>query len=568
MQVKHLRSNLFVERQVERPVATFLRNEQTWFSQFTSRQTRYEGWFLGCEAQLPHTYFKFLERVTVTPYESLPPQEITVMTNQTRFSWEKASLTFALSTKNGMVVQASQPVPFQLTLDMRGIYSTPDMGRIYRVQEENGLLISYQDDTLIGPLFLHIRGPFRARSLIGAEWKHYAYPRDTARNSGPDNLYCYELPPLLGERLNMGCGFSKEEALAGSLEAEQLILTQQPMPNAGNAQTIAQTSVVDAMGYLTTKDGVYAGFPWFHQFWSRDELITGLGLPHEAQIKMIERYVSLPLEHGELPTYAGSGTTCADGIGWLALLMKESGYIPSSAEVFFKGALEGLNQSRRTPSGLIWSGHNATWMDTIGRSGFRLEIQCMYALVQELLFTITGENQYREQQKEILQTIRHFMFVEGRLLDGLEDDMQPDLRVRPNIFLAYLLQPSLLDGEAWEHCFETAILELSTPWGGLASLSSRDSAFQPLSTGENNHSYHQGDSWFFVNNLAALAIKRHGSPKLQHIAEKLLASSTEEVLWQHFLGMPGEIASAQTGESWGCGIQGFSGGAYLKALGQ
>ena len=573
MIVRHIHNNHYVERQVDQPVAVFLRSSGAWFSQFTSRQSRYEGWFLGNEQDVPHQYYKILERISIAPHENAPPTKIVTRTTGSRLEWDAANLTIVPVDKSGLVAASDKPVPMVLSLDMRHIYAYPGYGRSYKIEDdESGILISYTDSTLDQTLYLHIRGNYKAINIQEATWNQQRYPRDTVRHSAPDTLFTYTLPPLLTSRLHLGCGLTIEEAKAGSSAAESAVIPQFSADHPGDPVEIAKHTVQRSLQFLTTPDGIYAGFPWFHQFWSRDELITALGIPEDQQLELIKKYLELPLHEGELPTYRGSGTICADGVGWLALLIKEYGiahFSPDLREkmkVFFGEAREQLNIHRRTPSGLIYSGHNATWMDTIGRTGFRIEIQCMYGLVLDILHQLTGSNQYRQEHLETLTTTRHFFFHNGTLLDGLYDDMTQDTNHRPNGFIAYLIQPALLSSQEWAECFKSDIAALKTSWGGLTSLASGSDGYQDHSTGENNHSYHQGDSWFFVNNLAALALKRHGHQSFAPIQQKLLSSSTEEILWQHFLGMPGEIASAADGASWGCGIQGFSGGAYLKAL--
>jgi glycogen debranching enzyme len=154
--------------------------------------------------------------------------------------------------------------------------------------------------------------------------------------------------------------------------------------------------------------------------------------------------------------------------------------------------------------------------------------------------------------------VRSVFYHKGVLKDGSDDNT-----IRPNCFLAYLLQPELLKAQEWERAFGSALATLRTSWGGLASLDRNDPAFQAKSTGENNLSYHQGDSWFFVNNLAGVALSRLGMKVFKPVVEELLKSSTEEILWKHVAGQAGEIASAADGESWGCGTQAFSAGTYL-----
>jgi glycogen debranching enzyme len=196
-------------------------------------------------------------------------------------------------------------------------------------------------------------------------------------------------------------------------------------------------------------------------------------------------------------------------------------------------------------------------MDTIGREGCRIEIQAMYALMHELLGSLTGEEQWEKDRAALRELIKRFFFKRGTLWDGHTDET-----IRPNVFITYLLQPDLLTATEWERVFGTALSALRTTWGGLTSVDRRDPGFVAISSGEDNRSYHKGDSWFFINNLAALALHRINIKQFKPVVEELLASSTKEILWKHVAGQAGEIASANDGTSWGCGTQAFSAGTF------
>ena len=187
----------------------------------------------------------------------------------------------------------------------------------------------------------------------------------------------------------------------------------------------------------------------------------------------------------------------------------------------------------------------------------------MYALLLDLLHSLTGQEEYHQERIIILGKIREHFWQGSYLADGLGDTT-----IRPNVFLAYLLQPDLLSETQWYTCFDTALKALSTPWGGLSSLDRDHPDFHGFSTGENNQSYHNGDSWFFINNLAAIAMHRLNLHHFGKAIISILQSSTDEILWHNMIGMPGEISSAYELDSYGCGLQAFSGGAYLALLDQ
>jgi glycogen debranching enzyme len=455
---------------------------------------------------------------------------------------------------------------------MRGIYLQPEEGRTYTVtQERGGYLVSYTDPLLAGTtLYLAIHSPEKLPKPT-VTWKQVHYGRDAQRYSEPSNLYVVGLGTATVSSLNLGIGLTADQAHAGAQAASILKPATFAAQPTASPEVVAQHLTEQALQNLHVRSGYYAGFPWFHQHWSRDELITGLGLPLPEQLTLITRYLGTSTDLGELPTFVGSGTYCADGVGWLALLVREVGLnnLPeqtrSELTTFLQGAVSGLNQSRKTPTGLIWSGHNTTWMDTIGRVGCQIEIQAMYGLCLQLLAELTGNTQLEADRQSHLDTIRHTLF-QDYLRDGLREDLSLSDELRPNIFLAYLIQPDLLSAEQWDATFKVVLDACWTKWGGVTSLSWKNPLFQAQSTGENNLSYHQGDSWFHVNCLTAIALHRHNHEAYTNVISQLRSSACSELLWQHYLGAPGEIASAESGASWGCGIQGFAGGPLVKLL--
>lgn len=589
MRIEHLRSTGSVSADVHAPVALFLRNTAGWFSQYTRRQSRYEGLYLTDYDTQPNRMFKLLERIEIldSTGAALAPQTMRIGEASTQLAFPNTVATFQIPGGGcGLRMLCTIGVPIRLSLDMREIYAQPDTERIYSAEHYgDGLLISYTDPFLAErTLYLHIRGLAweYSNSLVedlhaAATWQEAIYPRDAARNSYPDRCYTFVLPPTHAQTLSFGGAWTREEAAAASWAAwAQPNIEPSTSSHETSAVEVAKSAVQQSLWWLRTDAGYYAGYPWFHQIWSRDELITALGLPPEEQIAMIRRYLTLPILHGELPTFAGSGSTCADGVGWLALLIREHGLVNleesdrESARKLFVEAVRQLRAERQSPSGLIHSGWNATWMDTIGRTGYRIEIQAMYSLVLQLLAELTNDStesqRWHSEWQEAMHAIRHRYYSDGYLVDGFEENQEVDPRKRPNVFLAYLLQPDLLNQSEWESCMEVVAAACATTWGGLTSLERVDSAFQPVSTGQDNRSYHNGDSWFFVNNLAALAMWRCNQQKFSVQIEELITSSTSEVLWQNILGCAGEIASASDGTSWGCGVQGFSGGGYVAAL--
>jgi hypothetical protein len=571
MRVRHSAPEASSRQETDEPVSFLIGGAASWLSLAPVRQSRYEGWYQIDSRSTPAHATRILDRIDyLKDGHAVVPSSLTLADNQAHWGYgDGLHLGMALLPGgHALRIEASRSAPLRITLDIRGAYQQPEFGRLYQITEvERAYHITYSDPLLGSERFLVLLtdgGLERSES-----WQPVSYPWDSARHSPPDHAHIFTLGVVTAKWVALGYGDSLEEARAAAERAAQQDINLMGVgitrPSASESETVqtATSAAARTLELLTTPGGLYAGFPWFHQVWSRDELIAALGLEKEAQQKTVERYLTYTLDRGELPTYQGAGTTCADGLGWLCLLIREMGTdsLPSGLRAqltsFLIEAEAGLRQ-RATPEGFIISGHNATWMDTIGRAGVRVEIQAMYALLLELIAALTGETNWSETRTAFLSQVRDSFWVAPVLSDG-----QGDATVRPNTFLAYLFASDLLDKTSWEMAFTHTLSRLATPWGGLTSLDTSHPDFQKESTGQDNRSYHQGDSWFFINNLAAVVLYRFDKERYKKAISEILGSSTEEILWKHTAGQAGEIASAHSGTSWGCGTQAFSAGTYL-----
>ena len=97
-------------------------------------------------------------------------------------------------------------------------------------------------------------------------------------------------------------------------------------------------------------------------------------------------------------------------------------------------------------------------------------------------------------------------------------------------FLAYYFYPDLFLKSDWEIIFDNALMHLRTSWGGISSLSYKDVEFKENYTGENNLSYHRGDSWYWINNIAAIALQDLNNKKYRRDISKLMMTSTYDIL--------------------------------------
>jgi glycogen debranching enzyme len=156
--------------------------------------------------------------------------------------------------------------------------------------------------------------------------------------------------------------------------------------------------------------------------------------------------------------------------------------------------------------------------------------------------------------------------MHGALLDGLHPDGTPDMTVRPNLFLAWYAAPKLFGDEEWRSFFHAALPRLWLEWGGLASVAKDDPRYRARYTGENVASYHRGDSWYYINNLAAIAMRKVDPVGFKVPIAKIRAASMHDLLSMGFCGHVSEISSAASQEAAGCWSQAWSASTLLELL--
>ncbi|HLC65627.1 MAG TPA: amylo-alpha-1,6-glucosidase, partial [Candidatus Nanoarchaeia archaeon] len=84
--------------------------------------------------------------------------------------------------------------------------------------------------------------------------------------------------------------------------------------------------------------------------------------------------------------------------------------------------------------------------------------------------------------------------------------------------------------------------------------------------GENPKSYHNGDSWFWLNNLAALVMYGVDKKKFKQDIDAIIKSSTEDILWNGAIGHHSELSSASTQKAEGCLAMAWSSAMFVELI--
>ena len=553
MKIRHTLGGEKREKTVDERRSFLLGNDKgdyLWMAEFP--ESRYQGWFITSDRSEEKIY-KIIEDIR-------PVGRSKVDFLENKFSeivrrGDDFEESFSLDSKtNRFIYSLTGGGDLEVVLDMRDSYS--DDYPEYELEDLGGRLLIHaigSDD-----LFLAIEG------YHSYDWLEERFVRnyelDKKRSSPPFEKAVFKALILKGEDFIFSASKNRQEALDNldkKIETKNYQERKEPLDFVV-AERGLDNLVVDGQK-------IYAGFPWFFQFWKRDEAISLRGLNIIDSKKAKNVFWSL-IEEGER---GPRGNKIADGLGWtykraflfLNDLSKEEedkiiSHLRRDVD-FSPGEVLQVTEKKET------------WMDSISREGARIEIQALQLAIYKLGRLLDSENKdkYAKLEEDLSKKVKGIFWDGSILADGYDPETDwVDKTVRPNIFLAYYIYPELLDEESWKICFRRALQELWLDWGGLSTISQEDPRYKPQHTGENPESYHQGNSWFFVNNLAAVAMNRLDEGKFSYEVNKILKASREDLLWNGAVGHHSEVSSAETQKAEGAISQAWSFATYLEAL--
>ncbi|MBN2457717.1 hypothetical protein JXB31_01140, partial [Candidatus Woesearchaeota archaeon] len=489
---------------------------------------------LGIEAEAVKNNFSNIERLSLNAKERFyMPQNKTIL--------------YEVEGHNGYA---------EIVLDCRKMHDFDDAGRMYSMKNEDGMVVfdyvKYTGEDMKEEqyrIYVAISG-FSGYEK-SCRWEKRYYPFDKGRGTENYELFVYNaLRIRIDEKAKIIMTFSesREEAVALARNAEQNYehlkrsndiyknkILQSSLRHDDSEIEMAFKCAVNSVDSLVMEmgksKGIYAGLPWFYQFWSRDETIAVKSLILEERFdearEILLRLTSQIQANGRLSNrYPNSDLGSADSVGWLFLRINDlfaalekknqfKDYLSQDDMVRIKERLSysiSLILDEFVEDGLVRNNPLETWVDTgykdDTRPGFRVEIQAlmlsMYRLMRSLCTMTrnsTKQLSYARLEDVTARKVREVFWKSPVLSDGAADKT-----IRPNIFLVYYIYPWLLSRKEWIECFDHALEKLWLGWGGLSSIDRNSPLFVDSYSGENNRSYHRGDSWFFINNIAAIAM--------------------------------------------------------------
>lgn len=506
---------------------------------------------------------------------------------------------------DALVMGLSEETEFELVLDVKIGDDHRVWGRNYEMlKEDHTLLIKFSkkndardDNALFSDefeVYLAVYAP-KLEYIPLLQWEEHAYAYDEYRHSPPFTRWVFKACKLRAQDVVFAWGSKKQDAIKTAKdvfdardrlkrEREHYVheLVAQVPKGVEKDVRLACQCAVNALDSLIVRDEfVCAGLPWFYQQWARDEIICAKALlimkKYDFVKKALVSYLSRITREGLLPNMIDrdSSLLALDAVGWLLVRLndlldtvakkrielisrREKQHMADAVQQVWSRLVQ-----HRLKDGLFESRQNETWMDTeFGgdtRIGFPIEVQALLLAGSKIVKRLGGKSDLHVA--DVMAAVRKKFLKNNLLLDVIGQSV-----IRPNVFIVAYVFPELLSKKEWEQCFDAVLPRLWLNWGGLSSIDKKHQLFTETYTGEDNKSYHRGDSWFWLNNLAAIVLHRLNHRKFEKYINKILEASTNEILYKGATGFAGEVSSAKELSSHGCVAQAWSAALYIELV--
>lgn len=516
---------------------------------------------------------------------------------------ELSQTMFMPLNHDALVVELSTSAEFELLLDAKISEDNRVWGRNYEVSNEDKTIVvkfskknDARDDNSSQcsefEVFLALYAE-QMEYLPLQTWDEHFYRYDEERHSPPFSRWVFKACRIRAKDFVCAWSLNKKDAIASAknvFESRDRLRRERENyvhsliskgPKISNPEVaLARQCSVNALDCLTIQDShIIAGLPWFYQHWARDEIICTKALMLENNYafakKILFSYLSKINKDGLLLNMSDCETSlfAFDAIGWLffrlnellsATARKKSAILSEKEKAQVVGALETCLSAifkNRFVKGLVQANRKETWMDTeFGqdtREGAPIELQAMMLFMCKMFRKLSGKKDLFSADFE--SAVKKNFFKNKILLDVAGSNV-----VRPNFFIAAYIYPELLSKKEWEDCISSAIPKLWLDWGGFASIEKKNPLFTDTYSGEDNKSYHRGDSWFWLNNLAAIVMHTVAPKKFESHISKIVSASSNEILYEGATGFAAEVSSAKELSSKGCVAQAWSSATFIE----
>ncbi|HUI65737.1 MAG TPA: amylo-alpha-1,6-glucosidase [Bacteroidota bacterium] len=331
---------------------------------------------------------------------------------------------------------------------------------------------------------------------------------------------------------------------------------------------------LDALIMHRGTKGIYAGLPWFDNYWGRDTFISlpgaALVTGRFAEAKEIlrsfaqfQQHDTLSADYGRIPnivTPTDTAYNTADGTPRFVMMVRD--YVERSGDERFGllmyptilRAVEGTLRYHTDSLGFLTHRDAETWMDAVGpdgpwspRGNRANDVQALWAgqlEAAEFFATrvgdVTSARRWNEALVRLRTNFRSLFLRPDGIADRLLADGTADMTVRPNqLFVGPLLSQSERAAMV-----RTVVTQLTYPYG-VASLWQGDDNFHPYHQNEpyypKDAAYHNGTVWTWLQGPLISELCRCGS---EDVAFALTENSVHQILDRGAVGTQSELLDA------------------------
>ena len=350
-------------------------------------------------------------------------------------------------------------------------------------------------------------------------------------------------------------------------------------------------------------NGIYAGLPWFNEYWGRDMFISMPGAclvtgQFEVAKKILKDFATLqdtdPTSetYGRIPNRAnleGILYNTTDGTPRFVIqaleLAEYSGDTEFLHELYpaISMSIEASIKNYIDEKGYLTHADADTWMD-VKRNGIpgsprgnkANDIQALWyqqLVAGSKIAALLGDEGAAEKWSGLaVMLASNFEYdfcnkEEGYIYDHINTDGSADLQFRPNQLYCFDL---ILDDDFKQQVTRRTWEELVYPWG-VASLAQWDQQFQPQHENWNYYhkddAYHNGTIWLWNNGIAMQRMIEYGQIDT---AWELFKNMNRQALHEGAVGSLSENADAhpRKGQTWvhrsGPFLQAWSNAEHLR----
>ena len=541
------------------------------------------------------------------------------ITDENSKSYSSTYDTFYLGPSGGFIYEIKNfHGELLFDLDFRKRDDFDEWGRFYNFYIKSGILmVEYTKkigDEQNYKLFMGIKANSLKYDYLG-EWTKKQYSYSKRRNSLHE-LHLYRLLKAhidSDKRFVIGAGLTEKEVFdqiflldqhEDELEKFDLNITkditkqkefEKPLPkDVSLSYRLSKNAMYKFLNKGLEKgsirQGSYAGFPWFTDIWARDELCAlkaymDLEEYYYVKDRLIYYIDQIDTKTGCIKRINTEGSLeSPDTVFWLAkriedfifhldekgklkeiLSAKEIEKIYSKLSFSFNRI---INERWDRDNELLNVNYGDSWMDTVelnkplGIQVQLLEFMSTMGVLSSILGKKDEARKFLDLENGFKTNLKQKYFLKNSILTN---EFEKE-KITNNTFLAYYFHKDLLSLSEWEKAFDFALKHLKTSWGGIRSLSYKDEDYHDNYSGENNQSYHRGDVWYWINNIAVIALLEVNEKKYRRDIAEILSASTKDVLKMGAIGFSSEISSASNQYPEGCFAQLWSSSTYIEMV--